>query len=207
MIEVINMIFNFKYRNYAKALHKALCDDAFYITMEKSVKRENSPKEAMLRYMEFSMIEAEKSGELYFPENHEYGVSIWSKPINQKMEAKRNHEKKTFLLNHMGENSLKIYTQIVEFMSEKAESYIGKEYWYLSIVGILPQFQGKGFGPELIKNVLSKTDTIKAPTYLETFVPRNMTFYQRLGYKEASSFYEPTTNAEYWLMIREPYNI
>ncbi len=120
------------------------------------------------------------------------------------MEAKRNHEKKAFLLNHMGENSLRIYTQIVEFMSGKAESYIGGEFWYLSIVGILPEFQGKGFGPGLIKNVLSKTDAIKAPTYLETFTPRNIPFYRRLGYNEASSFYEPTTKAEYCLMIREP---
>ncbi len=70
------MIFNFKYRNYAKALHKALCDDAFYITMEGSIKSEDSPREAMLRYMEFSMIEAEKSGELYFPENHDHGVIV-----------------------------------------------------------------------------------------------------------------------------------
>ncbi len=123
------------------------------------------------------------------------------------MEVKRNQEKKTFLLNHMGENSLKIYTQIVEFMSGKAESHIGKEYWYLSIVGILPEFQGKGLGPELIKGVLKKTDTIEVPTYLETFTPRNMTFYQRLGYKKASSFYEPTTKADYWLMIREPATI
>ncbi len=201
------MIFNFKYRNYAKALHKALCDDAFYITMEDSIKNEDSPREAMLRYMEFSMIEAEKSGELYFSENHDHGVSIWSKPINQKMEAKRILEKKTFLLNYMGKNSLKIYTQIVEFMSEKAESHIGNEYWYLSIVGILPEFQGKGFGPELINGVLKKTDAIKAPTYLETFTPRNMNFYERLGYQEIESFYEPTTKAEYWLMTREPSTI
>ncbi len=201
------MIFNFKYRNYAKALHLALCDDAFYMTMEASIKSEDSPREAMLRYMEFSMIEAEKSGELYFPEEHEHGVSIWSKPINQKMEAQKNLEKKTFILNHMGENSLKIYTQIVEFMSQKAESHIGKEYWYLSIVGILPEFQGKGFGPELIKNVLKKTDAMNAPTYLETFTPRNMTFYKRLGYKESSSFFEPTTKAEYRIMTREPFTL
>ncbi len=201
------MIFNFKYRNYAKALHKALCDDAFYIAMENSINTEDSSREAMLRYMEFSMIEAEKSGELYFPVDHDYGVSIWSKPINQRMEAKRNHEKKSFLLNHMGENSLKTYTRIVEFMSMKAESYIGKEYWYLSIVGILPEFQRMGFGPELIQGVLKKTDAIGAATYLETFTPGNMTFYERLGYKEASSFYEPTTRAEYWLMIREPFAV
>jgi len=198
------MIFNFKYRNYAKALHKALCDDAFYITMEGSINSEDSPGEAMLRYLEFSMIEAEKSGGLYFSEVHNHGVSIWSKPINQKMEAKRDHEKKMFLLNHMGENSLKTYIQIVKFMSEKAASCIGKEYWYLSIVGILPEFQGKGFGSKLIKSVLKKTDAIKAPTYLETFTSRNMSFYNRLGYQEIESFYEPTTKAEYWLMAREP---
>jgi len=198
------MKFEFKYRKYAEALHQALCDDAFYITMEDSIQGQASPHEVMLRYMEFSMCEAKKNGVLFFPEDHDHGVSIWSKPISQELEIKRNHEKKSFLLNHMGENSLRVYTQIVDFMAGKAESYIGKESWYLSIVGILPEFQGHGLGPGLIYNVLKKTDAINAPTYLETFTPRNMTFYKRLGYQEIKSFYEPITRAEYWLMVREP---
>ena len=199
------MNFKFKYREYAESLYRALSEDAFYITMEESVDNFES-KEAMVRYMEFSMIEGEKSGELYIPEDHEYGVSVWAKPINRELEIKKHNEKKLFLLNKMGAKSLKTYNAIVDFMSAKAEAYIDKNSWYLSIVGVLPEFQGQGFGPALIKNVLEKTDRLKVATYLETFTPRNMTFYNRLGYQAIESFHEPTTDAQYCLMIREPSN-
>ena len=199
------MNFKFKYREYAESLYRALSEDAFYITMEESVDNFES-KEAMVRYMEFSMIEGEKSGELYIPEDHEYGVSVWAKPINRELEIKKHNEKKLFLLNKMGAKSLKTYNAIVDFMSAKAEAYIEKNSWYLSMVGVLPEFQGQGFGPALIKNVLEKTDRLKVATYLETFTPRNMTFYNRLGYQAIESFHEPTTDAKYWLMIREPSN-
>jgi hypothetical protein len=82
---------------YAEALYSALSEDAFYITMEESVDNFES-KEAMVRYMEFSMIEGEKSGELYIPEDHEYGVSVWTKPINRELEIKKHNEKKCFFL-------------------------------------------------------------------------------------------------------------
>ena len=198
------MDFEFKYRKYAEALYRALREDAFYITMKNSIGDGGSSKEAMLRYMEFSMIEGEKYGELYIPKDHEYGVSVWTKPLNGVLEAQKSAEKKLFLLSQMGEESLNTYNAIVEFMSAKAEPFIGQKFWYLSIVGVLPEFQGQGLGSGLIKNVLQKTDRLKVPTYLETFTPRNMTFYDRLGYQAIESFHEPTTEARYWLMIREP---
>ena len=198
------MNFNLKYRQYAKALHSALTEDAFYITMEASVGNGEPAREAMLRYLEFSMLEAEKSGELCIPPDHEYGVSIWSKPISHDMEVKKQQEKKLFLLGEMGSKSLETYNAIIDFMSAKAEPLIGDDFWYLSIIGILPKFQGQGLGPGLITNVLEKTDSLNVSTFLETFTPRNIPFYERLGYREVQSFDEPTTKATYWLMIREP---
>ena len=198
------MSFKFKYRQYAKALHSALTEDAFYVTMKASVGSGESAKEAMLKYMEFSMLEAEKSGELYIPDDHEYGVSIWSKPISNDLERQKRQEKKNFLRDEMGKKSLDTYNAIVEFMSTKAEPFIEEDFWYLSIIGVLPAFQGQGLGPALITNVLKKTDALNVPTFLETFTKRNMTFYERLGYRSVQSFDEPTTNAAYWLMIREP---
>jgi GNAT superfamily N-acetyltransferase len=199
------MTFEFKYKEYAKALYYALQEDAFYITMEKSVNNGNSPKEAMFRYMEYSMIEGAAYGELIFPENHEHGVSIWSKPLRDEAEKEKSEKKKNFLANQMGAESLQIYNTMVSFMSERSEKIIAEDSWYLSILGILPQFQGKGLGPELITTVLDKTDRLNVATYLETFTPRNMTFYYRLGYREKARIHEPTAGADYWIMVREPF--
>ena len=81
--------YEFKYRKYAEALYNALQDNAFYITMEKSIDN-GSSKEAMIRYMDYSIIEGEQYGEIFLPEDHDYGVSVWGKPLNKKLEKEKN---------------------------------------------------------------------------------------------------------------------
>jgi ribosomal protein S18 acetylase RimI-like enzyme len=191
------------YKKYANTLYKALKDDAFYTTMEMSIADQHQARHLMIEYLEFSMMESEKYGELYIPEDHEYGVSVWSKPISFALQSQKSKEKQKFLCTVLGDKSLDTYTNIVEFMSERAERVVGSEFWYLSIVGVLPEYQGKGLGPGLVNAVLTKTDEACIPTYLETFTPRNKSFYKRLGYQDVASFYEPTTKAEYSIMSRD----
>ena len=194
--------YEFKYRKYAEALYNALQDNAFYVTMEKSIDNA-STKEALIRYMDYSIKEGEQYGEIFIPEDHDYGVSVWAKPLNKKLEKEKNKQKMIFFKNHMGNKSLETYRSIINFMSEKAIPLIDEESWYLSIIGILPEFQGQGLGVGLVKNILERTDRLCIPTYLETFKPRNISFYNRLGYEAVECFHEPTTDAEYWLMIRD----
>jgi GNAT superfamily N-acetyltransferase len=193
----------FKYLNFAEALYQALSPDSFYIAMENSVAGNSIvKKEAMLRYMDYSMIEAEIFGELFIPTEHQYGTSVWAKPLSKELENEKKLKKKSFLADHMGASSLKVYTEITDFMSSKVVDWLPADSWYLSIIGILPEFQGRGLGADLINAVLTKTDALGAPTYLETFTPRNMSFYKRLGYQEVASFIEPNAKARYWVMSR-----
>ncbi len=197
------MNFNSQYWPHAHALYHALKQDAFYIALEKSVDKGRSPQNAMIRYMAFSMAEADQTGDLFIPKGHEYGASVWARTLPPKTQEKKHHAKTHFLAYEMGKKSLETYHAIVGFMSEKAKSFVDDRFYYLSILGILPRFQGRGLGEGLVRPVLEKTDALGIPTYLETFVKKNMTFYRRLGYREAASFFEPVTRAEYWIMIRK----
>ena len=199
------MNYQFKYRALAKILYEALVDDAFYRSLERSVSGEASTKqEAMLMYMDYSMIEAETYGELFIPDTHMHGVSVWSKPIDIRTESERKISKNSFILVNMGQDSFDTYAEIIEFMSLKASEIIPPDAWYLSIVGLKPGFQGQGLGSTLINPVLEKTDSVNISTYLETFTLRNMSFYERLGYKSIASIHEPTVDANYWIMKRDP---
>ena len=193
-----------KHQKYAEALYYALQYDAFYITMKNTVESDATSKEVMLHYMEFSMIEAEKYSILYIPKEHEYGVSVWAKPLNPHRQSQKHSEKKDFILQCMGKHSMETYQSIITFMAAKAEPLIGSDFWYLSIVGVLPEFQGRGLGKKLIENVLIESDLNQVPTYLETFNSRNISFYERLGYKTVGIFYEPTVKSKYSIMIRVP---
>jgi len=196
------MDYEFKYRKVAEALYEALQGDAFYQTMEKSVSN-GSSKEAMIRYMDYAMVEAERYGELFIPRTHDYGASVWARPMDEDLEEEKHRRKMIFLADHMGKGCVSTYKTIVAFMSAKSHPLIAEDAWYLSILGILPEFQGRGLGAGLVDGIIAETDGSGVPTYLETFTPRNISFYERLGYRAIEAFQEPTTGAEYTLMVRE----
>lgn len=195
----------FKYRALSEALYNALTDDAFYIAMEVSV--EGKPahrREAMLRYYDYSIQEARRYGSFFAPDGLPVGVSIWSRPVSDDHARQMSDEKQAFLKTYMGSASLEKYLQICGFMAQQAKSIISPDSWYLSIVGLAPQYQGQGRGVSLIRPILDRTDSLGCPAYLETFTRRNMQFYRRLGFEEAGGFDEPGTKARYWIMIRGP---
>ncbi len=152
--------------------------------------------------MDYSIVEGKQYGELFFPESHDYGVSVWLKPLSKNLEHEKNKNKKRFLENYMGIESLETYNSIIDFMSGKSDPLVDERAWYLSIIGILPEFQGQGLGIGLVESILQKADEIGVSTYLETFTPRNLTFYNRLGYQAIECFHEPATDASYWIMVR-----
>ena len=194
--------YQFKYRHYAEALFRALRDDAFYITMKASV-ADGSSEAAMIRYMDYSIKEAEEYGDAFFPKDHDYGVSVWAKPLEQGRGKEKHEKKAAFLLEHMGKESLDTYDAIVDFMSRKADGLIDENAWYLSIIGVLPGFQGRGLGAGLVNGILEKTDQMQVPAYLETFTRRTVSFYNRIGFQVVDRFHEPTVDADYWLMVRD----
>ena len=199
----IDIDYRFAYRQYAEALSEALVEDAFYITLEQGVSAEDDPREKLLRYLDYSMLEARDNGTLYFPQTQQYGVAVWSKPLPPRRAAQQKRAKLEFLQQHMGAANAARYDDISDFMSAQSDALVDASAWYLSIVGILPAYQNQGLGAALIRPVLELADEAGVPTFLETFTPRNEPFYQRLGYRVAGRFFEPTIGAGYSLMLRE----
>lgn len=197
------MTYEFTYRKFAAALYDALREDAFYQAMERSVDN-GSGKAAMRRYMDYSMVEAARYGFLFISDVHDHGCSVWARPLDAALAAEKHHRKRAFLESHMGPASVTTYDTICDFMTSMARPLIAEDAWYLSILGILPEFQGRGLGAGLVEGGLVETDRLGASTYLETFTPRNRSFYERLGYRSLQTFHEPTTDAQYTLMVREP---
>ncbi|MFB2876868.1 GNAT family N-acetyltransferase [Floridanema aerugineum] len=57
-------------------------------------------------------------------------------------------------------------------------------HYYLSLLGVHPLFQGKGYARPLLDTLhaLSKTHSLSTGIYLETANPYNVTLYQHFGY-------------------------
>jgi GNAT superfamily N-acetyltransferase len=87
-------------------------------------------------------------------------------------------------------------------MSAKSAALIDEAAWYLSIVAVNPDVQGQGLGRQLLEPTITEADHAGVTCYLETFSQRNLSFYQRLGFSAAARFTEPTTAAQYTVMVR-----
>jgi len=196
-------MYTYKYKELASALYEALIPDPFYIELLRDIPGgEPEKRETLMRYMDYSMTEGEKYGRLTITGDISYGAAIWTKPLDTETDNEKSLQKKHFIKTYMGETSLNAYLTIVSFMSEQLGE-VPPDAWYLSIAGIKPAHQGRGLGVDLLMKVINETDKNGIPTYLETFTPRNIKFYERMGYKITKEIAEPVTGCPYWIMVRE----
>ncbi len=67
---------------------------------------------------------------------------------------------------------------------EKMEQWHPEEpHWYLPIIGVEPNAQGKGLGAELMRHAVVRCDQERALAYLESSNPRNISLYLRHGFE------------------------
>ena len=69
--------------------------------------------------------------------------------------------------------------QIMERIHKK---YVPEPHWYLMIVGVDPELQGRGRGTALLKEGLARADQANCPCYLDTSQERNLALYERHGF-------------------------
>ena len=77
-------------------------------------------------------------------------------------------------------------------------------HWYLWVIGVEPERQGRGLGSSLIEPMLQRADADGLPCYLETHKERNVAFYNKHGYEVVHSGSVPNGGPPYWCLKREP---
>jgi ribosomal protein S18 acetylase RimI-like enzyme len=67
---------------------------------------------------------------------------------------------------------------------EKMEQCHPEEpHWYLPMIGVEPNAQGKGLGADLMRYAVARCDQAGALAYLESSNPRNISLYLRFGFE------------------------
>jgi ribosomal protein S18 acetylase RimI-like enzyme len=67
---------------------------------------------------------------------------------------------------------------------EQMEQWHPEEpHWYLAMVGVEPNAQGKGLGASLMRHAVARCDQERALAYLESSNPRNIALYLRHGFE------------------------
>jgi GNAT superfamily N-acetyltransferase len=187
----------------APALTDALIVDPFYLAISVDFEHDMPTRKAVLaRYFAYSLGEAARTGRFLATEDGKLGAAAWLLPRTNDVDAAESAAKNEFLASTLGPRGYDNYHRIVEFMAARAPAVVPAGAWYLSILGISPAAQGRGLGAQLLAPTLVEADAAGAPCFLETFTPRSVAFYERLGFRSAAEHLEPVTNSAYAIMCR-----
>jgi ribosomal protein S18 acetylase RimI-like enzyme len=78
------------------------------------------------------------------------------------------------------------------------------DHWYLGYLGTRCDSQGKGIGSSLLREVLTGADEAGVPAYLESSNERNLTLYQRHGFRVVDQIKALGYGPNIYRMWRDP---
>lgn len=90
----------------------------------------------------------------------------------------------------------------LRWQAEVGRFHPTESHYYLEYIGVDPEYQGRAIGTTLLQRLVVKADEEQVGCYLENANPRNLSFYQRLGFEiweEKEVIGLPT-----WFMWRHP---
>ncbi len=133
----------------------------------------------------------------YFPLGHTYragpgpraggpvaGAALWAPPDRDILHGERVGALLAMVTADLGEETIPRLSEL----ARAAELRPSEPHFYLGILGVDPARQGGGLGAVLVEPVLDACDRGGFVAHLESSNPRNLGFYERLGFVTTDSF-------------------
>ena len=137
------------------------------------------------RFFPHAMASAITRGHLYRSPKWE-AVAYWSPPGATGMfNPEDGLVVREFVVEQIGVERALETSQLSEIM---AEHHITEPHFYLPFIGVDPELQGRGHGVTVMAPVMELCDRNELCAYLESSNPRNIPFYERLGFEVTSEF-------------------
>ncbi len=132
------------------------------------------------------------------------GASIWLKPGETEITPERAEQAGlTSLPEKMGEEAFSRFFTALEYAEEIHKADVPEPHWYTMVVGVDPARQGEGYGRALLQPIFERSKSDGVPIYLETAQPKNVTFYENLGFRLLRHVIEPFSGVPMWTFRRD----
>lgn len=92
--------------------------------------------------------------------------------------------------------------RLLRLLSTMEKAHPHDHHYYLPVIGVRTEWQGRGFGAALLRPVLERCDREGAPAYLEATSPRNRAMYERHGFAVTGEL-RVGDSPVFWPMRRE----
>lgn len=142
----------------------------------------------------------------YFGLGHVYvvagtaGGALWSPPDRDILRGDRIAELLALVADELGDEAVPRLTQL----AQASEFRPAVPHFYLGILGVSPSVQGHGLGGVLLEPVLTACDRAGFPAHLESSNPRNLSFYERLGFVGTDTYRCGDDGPVLTVMTRQP---
>ncbi|MHA1979163.1 MAG: GNAT family N-acetyltransferase [Candidatus Hodarchaeales archaeon] len=167
---------------------------------------ETERKKKLPAVFEFVVRYSLKYGEVYAPTKNLEGIAAWVTHTTVEKSLWRILRSGAYraafkIGNKLGKKIDELFDPIDE---DRREHMKERAYLYLQIIGVLPEFQGQGFGGKLLKSMFAKADIDGILIYLETETEENMQLYSKYGFQIIKERHAPGADFPLWEMVREP---
>lgn len=183
------------------ALALALADDPFYVAITTEARGPEQRHQMLKAYFHLAYCESLGAGEVQLASP--YGAAFWLiQDRTPEVSKTLSEERKRGIQTLLGPIGFQCYQQICRSMECQLPEEL-RGAWYLSILGIRPEARGAGLAGQLLVATLERADAVGSASYLETFNPRSISFYERYGFRTERFCFEPFTQRDYWIMARK----
>ena len=143
---------------------------------------------------------------VWFPHDLTYttetvaGAAVWIPPEQWRVSVLEQLRMMPGLISSVGLRDLPRSLRGFNLMESK---HPRDRHYYLPVVGVEPQWQGKGIGTALLQPILERCDRDGVAAYLEATAPKNRACYERVGFEAVEEVTFPK-GPPMWTMRREP---
>ena len=164
----------------------------------------SSRKEMSFSYFKFRIKFGVLFGEVYATSQKLEGLAIWFPSKKMDMTYWRMIKSGGMkLLKELGVGTVQRMMSIGNFVSHLHHRQINFSHWYLTPMGVDPDYQGKGYASRLMRSMLRRLDDERLHCFLETQNENNIEIYKHYGFKIVGKTTIPKTNLEHWSMLRD----
>ena len=148
---------------------------------------------------------AERFGEGFVTEPALLGAALWFPPGRTELGTEHFEAVGAGdLARRLPRGAFGRFASVMAYLDGLRRRDVPRPHWYLSVLGVEPEVQGRGIGGVLLQPILERCDSAGLPAYLETQKQRNVPFYGRHGFRVLVEVDEPSSGIRFWTMLREP---
>ncbi len=163
-----------------------------------------SDKDKILPYfLSFPVYAGIKYGEVYASSLNFEGIAVWipsDKPLTFWRILRSVPLSKIIGFGRSGASKMQRFSEHIDTVHKRLAPF---KHWYLQAIGVDPKFQGKGYASKLIRPMLSRIDDEHLRVYLETIDEKNVSIYERFGFRTIGKSVFPGDSFTSWAMLRE----